>query len=83
MKRYTEDQIQYANERIGIIGSMLETLEDLKCDAKECGIVQIMDMLDDIRNQLNYEYEELDEIVTAGYRQEIDDAWREYRLAVI
>ena len=83
MKRYTEDQIVEATERRDIITSMLDSIDYLKQDAKDAGVVQILDILDDIRDELMWEAEELDTIMDAGARQQTADEWREYRLAVI
>lgn len=83
MKRYTEDQIVEATERRDIITSMLDSIDYLKQDAKDAGVVQILDMLEDIRDELMWEAEELDTIMDAGARQQTEDERREYRLAVI
>lgn len=83
MKRYTEDQIIEATERHAIITNMFDYLDYLKQDAKEAGVVQILDMLEDIRDELMWEADELGNIMDAGARQQTEDERREYRLAVI
>lgn len=82
MKRYTENEINEAIERKDALRAMLRKMESLIDDAIDNDLPNVEIMIQDLMADVETELDEVDEIVSYGYRQQFDEQMLEYMAAV-